>query len=145
MKTEGRCISFDSLEALKKNVSPINIQPPGEPREHHLGKVLQERSKSKFNIILFYNSVFWGVQVSIIQTILKSKKILFLKFFDDPNISIVNFKTSWSSYSFCSSCFWSLCFLLLLNVILISGFRNYWPQKLLYLYFPLELYKRNSK
>ena len=127
----------------KKIVSPINIQPPGEPREHHLGKVLQERSKSKFNIILFYNSVFWGVQVSIIQTILKSKKILFLKFFDDPNISIVNFKTSWSSYSFCSSCFWSVCFLLLLNVILISGFRNYWPQKLLYLYFPLELYKRN--
>ena len=27
-------------------------QPPGEPREHHLGEVLQGRLKSKFNIIL---------------------------------------------------------------------------------------------
>ena len=28
------------------------IQPPGEHREHHLGKVLKGRSKSKFNITL---------------------------------------------------------------------------------------------
>ena len=33
------------------------LQPPGEPREHRLGEVLQGRSKSNFNIILhFVNS-----------------------------------------------------------------------------------------
>ena len=35
-------------------------QLPGEPREHHLGEVLQGRSKSKFHIILFDSSVFLG-------------------------------------------------------------------------------------
>ena len=32
----------------------IQLQPPGEPREHRLGEVLQGRSKSKFNIILSF-------------------------------------------------------------------------------------------
>ena len=37
----------------------IQLQPPGEPREHRLGQVLQGRSKSKFNIILsFIISIF---------------------------------------------------------------------------------------
>ena len=51
---------------------------PGEPREHHLGEVLQGRSKSKFNIILSNLIVlFFWVQVSIIKTIYKFKKVLF--------------------------------------------------------------------
>ena len=37
---------------FRKNV--IQLQPPGEPREHRLGKALQGRSKSKFNIILSF-------------------------------------------------------------------------------------------
>ena len=38
------------------------IQPPVEPREHHLSEIIQGRSKSKFNItnILFDSSVFLG-------------------------------------------------------------------------------------
>ena len=32
----------------------IQLQPPGEPREHCLGEVLQVRSKSKFHIILSF-------------------------------------------------------------------------------------------
>ena len=35
-------------------------QPPGEPREHHLGEVVQGRSKSKFNIKLSYSIVFFS-------------------------------------------------------------------------------------
>ena len=35
----------------------IQLQPPGEPGEHRLGEVLQERSKSKFNIILSYSFI----------------------------------------------------------------------------------------
>ena len=43
--------------------------PPGEPREHRLGEVLQGKSKPKLNIILSYLIVlFVRVQVSIIQT-----------------------------------------------------------------------------
>ena len=35
------------------------LQPPGEPREHRLGEVLQGRSKSNFNIILsFFLQIF---------------------------------------------------------------------------------------
>ena len=35
-------------------------QPPGKPREHHQGEVLQGSSKSKFNIILSYLIVLLG-------------------------------------------------------------------------------------
>ena len=35
----------------------IQIQPPGEPREHRLGEVLQGRWKSKCNIILSFFSL----------------------------------------------------------------------------------------
>ena len=48
----------------------IQLQPPGEPREHRLGEVLNGRSKSKFNITLSYSIVLlFLVQVSIIQAI----------------------------------------------------------------------------
>ena len=32
----------------------IEIQPPGDPLEHRLGKVLQGKNKSKLNIILSF-------------------------------------------------------------------------------------------
>ena len=35
----------------KKEIQP---QTPGDPREHRLGKVLQRRSKSNFNIMFFF-------------------------------------------------------------------------------------------
>ena len=31
----------------------IQILPPGEPQEHHLGEVLQEMSKYKFTVFLY--------------------------------------------------------------------------------------------
>ena len=42
-------------------IKEIQLQPPGEPREHHLGEVLQGRTKSKFNIayyLLFFKYSF---------------------------------------------------------------------------------------
>ena len=36
----------------------INLQPPGEPREHRLDEVIQGRSKSKFNISFLFQSSF---------------------------------------------------------------------------------------
>ena len=45
------------------------IQPPVEPREHHLSEIIQGRSKSKFNItnILFDSSVFLGSGYNLSQ------------------------------------------------------------------------------
>ena len=40
------------LNIYKFRKKEIQLQSPGEPREHRLGEVLQGRSKSKFNIIL---------------------------------------------------------------------------------------------
>ena len=36
----------------------IQIQSPGEPREHHLGEVRQEMSKSKRSYLKFLASMF---------------------------------------------------------------------------------------
>ena len=36
----------------KRHFDQFQNQPQGEPREHHLGEVLQRRSKSKFNFTL---------------------------------------------------------------------------------------------
>ena len=40
------------INKFRKKV--IQLQPPGEPREHRIGEVLQGRSKYKFNIILSF-------------------------------------------------------------------------------------------
>ena len=74
IKTLKYHIIFFSLNLIlviifKCHFDTFQNQPPGEPRKHHLGEVLQGRSKSKFNITLSYSIVFWGVQGSIIQTI----------------------------------------------------------------------------
>ena len=45
----------------------IQLQPPGEPREHRLGEVLKGRSKSKFDI-LFDSSVFLGAKAPLQPT-----------------------------------------------------------------------------
>ena len=63
---------------LQVSFDKFQNQPPGEPREHHLGEVLQGRSKSKFYITLSYLIVlfvFW-VQGHI-PNYLEMKKILF--------------------------------------------------------------------
>ena len=36
----------------------VQLQPPGEPREHRQGEVLRGRSKSKFNVILSLVFIF---------------------------------------------------------------------------------------
>ena len=77
---------FDKFQSL----------PPGEPREHHLGEVLQVRSKSKFNItlsysiVLFFSSGFHNPNYLEIQMNLISK-FLAPNF---ENISLGNFQTS---------------------------------------------------
>ena len=59
---------------FKWHFHEVQNQSPGEPWEHHLGEVLQGRSKSKFNITLSF----------LIDLVFK-------------NISIGHFQTSWSS------------------------------------------------
>ena len=59
----------EAVELLTVRIRKLNFcadpgdcktQPPGEPREHHQGEVLQGSSKSKFNIILSYLIVLLG-------------------------------------------------------------------------------------
>ena len=44
---------------FKLHFDKLQNPPPGEPREHHLGVILQERSKSKLNITVFYSIVLF--------------------------------------------------------------------------------------
>ena len=46
-------LSFIFVNKFRKK--EIQHQPPGEPRAHRLGEVLQGWSKSKFNVILSLN------------------------------------------------------------------------------------------
>ena len=87
-------------------VKKVPIQPPGEPREHHLGEVLQGRSRSKFNIILYYliwKLCFFGSGFNN-PNYLVIKKDLISKLLDSmiQNILIGKFKTSRNSvYLYC--------------------------------------------
>ena len=54
-----------SLVFIRKK--EIQLQPPGEPRDHRLGEVLQGRSKSKFYIILsFFLKIFLYLSSGVI-------------------------------------------------------------------------------
>ena len=56
--------SFGIVHYLFSSLATFQHQPAGEPREHHLGEVLQGRTKSKLNIIFSYLSVrFWEFMV----------------------------------------------------------------------------------
>ena len=66
----------------------IENQPPGKPREHHLGKVLQGRSKKK-NLISYYLTWKFCFLVSGFHNpnYLDMKKII-------SNVWLLNFKMS---------------------------------------------------
>ena len=59
----------------------IQLKPQGEPREHHLGEVLQGRSKFKFNITLSYLIVLFFFSSGFhSQSYLEIKEYLISKF-----------------------------------------------------------------
>ena len=77
---------------FKQHFDRFKNQPPGEPQEHHLGEVLQGRSKSNFNVILSYSIVLYFLgQVSNI--LFQSSGSNVPKYF---NWKLLNF-LSWSS------------------------------------------------
>ena len=47
--------NFPLVFKYKFRRTEIQLQPTGDPREHRLGEVLQGRSKSKFNHIIFFS------------------------------------------------------------------------------------------
>ena len=62
LKIVMSCDFYFNIFAIKN----LSLNPPEEPREHHLGEVLQGRSKSKFNIIYIVSyliALFFRVQV----------------------------------------------------------------------------------
>ena len=65
--------SLSFLAVVSEYPNKNHYQAPGEPREHHLGELLQGRSKSKFNIIPSYLVLYLWVQGSIIQNYLEIK------------------------------------------------------------------------
>ena len=76
---------------IKWHFDIFQDRPPGEPREHHLGEILQGMSKSKCFGSGFHNPNY-----------LERKKILFQTpgfYAMFQNISIRNSQTSWSSSS----------------------------------------------
>ena len=89
---------FSSSLCIYLQVAFDNFQnhQTGEPQEHHLGEVLQVRSKYKYDIILSYLIVFLFSSSFCNPNYLEIKNYLISKFLAPmfQNISIGNFQTS---------------------------------------------------